>query len=398
MNKYILKTGVQHFIEKNWNTDIVSVLLKKPLFDGISQKELVQQLEGKKKSKDKLPTWFKTTGIHYPKKLHLEQTSSETTAAYKSNLVGGKTLVDITGGFGVDSYFFAKQMTSVIHCEINTELSEIAAHNFEVLGVENVSFHNQDGVEFLKGNNGTVEWIFVDPSRRDDKKGRVFILKDCVPDVAGNLNTFFGKTENVMIKTSPLLDILQGIKELEHVAEIHVVAVKNEMKELLWILKKGQTDEPRITTANLVGDTIRHFSFLPSEEKSATVNFALPKNYLYEPNAAILKAGAFKNIGGLFNLKKLHEHSHLYTSDVLIDFPGRRFAVESVIPYGKKSIRELGVDKANITVRNFSETVAAIRKKHNIKDGGAVYLFFTTDLNGRPIVIKCHKPNQGMPT
>ncbi|WP_313790930.1 THUMP-like domain-containing protein [Allomuricauda sp. SCSIO 65647] len=371
----------------------MSVLLKKPLFDGISQKELAQQLEGKKKSKDKLPTWFKTAGIYYPKKLHLEQTSSEATAAYKAGLIGAKTLVDITGGFGVDSYFFAKQVTSITHCEINTELAEIVAHNFEVLGVENISFHNQDGIEFLKGLEDKVEWVFADPSRRDDKNGRVFILKDCVPDVVGHLETIFGKTENVMLKTSPLLDISQGIKELSFVAEVHVVAVKNEVKELLWILRKGQTDEPRITTVNLVGHAIGHFSFLPSEEKSATIDFALPNNYLYEPNAAILKAGAFKNVGIRFNLKKLHEHSHLYTSDVLIDFPGRRFAVESVIPYGKKSIRQLGLGKANITVRNFPESVATIRKKHNIREGGDTYLFFTTDLEGKLIVIKCLKEN-----
>tara|TARA_Y100001933_G_scaffold172174_2_gene170318 strand:+ start:7115 stop:8293 length:1179 start_codon:yes stop_codon:yes gene_type:complete len=391
LNKNILKTGVQTFIEKKWNADIMSVLLKKPVFEDISQQELVQQLEGKKKSKDKLPTWFNTMGIYYPKKRNLEQTSSEITAAYKAALVSGKSLVDLTGGFGVDTYFFSNKIARVDHCEIDAELSEIVAHNFSLFGIENVSFHTKDGMEFLKECNGKADWVYADPSRRDDKKGRVFLLKDCEPDIVGNLDTILEKTANVLLKTSPLLDISQGTKELKHVAKIHVVALKNEVKELLWVLKKGYRKEPQIITANLMGDSVQHFSFFPSEERNAKVNIGPPSKFLYEPNAAILKAGAFKLIADRFGIQKLHEHSHLYTSNRLIDFPGRCFAIQSVIPYGKKTLKELGVEKANVTVRNFPEAVATIRKKHKIKGGGDTFLFFTTNMHGKLIVLKCTK-------
>ena len=391
MNKEVLKTGVQNFIEKNWNTDIVSVLLKKPIFESVSQQALAQQLEGKKKAKYKLPTWFESTGIYYPKKLHLEQTSSETTAQYKANLIDGKTLIDITGGFGVDSYFFSKKMTSIVHCETNPELSEIAAHNFRAMGADNVSFHNEDGLTFLKAHKSTFDWVYADPSRRDNNKQRVFLLEDCVPDIIGNLEAIFEKTDKVLLKTSPLLDLTKGAKELEHVVEIHVVSVKNEVKELLWILKRDHGDEPKITATNLENDGAQYFSFWPSEEKDAKADLALPSKFLYEPNAAILKAGAFKLTADRFGIQKLHEHSHLYTSNRLIDFPGRRFAIRSVIAYGKKALKDLGVEKANITVRNFPESVATIRKKHKIKDGGDCYLFFTTNIHGKLIVLKCTK-------
>lgn len=391
MNKEVLKTGVQSFIEKNWNTDIVSVMLKKPIFDTISQQELAQQLEGKKKAKNKLPTWFGSTGIYYPKKVHLEQTSSEATAEYKANLISGKALIDITGGFGVDSHYFSKKIDTVIHCEINKALAEIVAHNSAILGSENIKVHYGDGLKFINGYAGKIDWVYADPSRRDAKKQRVFLLGDCIPDIVGNLGSIFEKTPNVLLKTSPLLDISKGLQELKHVVEIHVVAVKNEVKELLWVMNKGHGEEPRIIAVNLTGSGVQHFSFLPSEEKDAVANLALPDEFLYEPNAAILKAGAFKAVGKRFNLQKLHEHSHLYTSTSPIDFPGRCFKVQSVLPYEKKALQQAGLNKANVTVRNFMESVAAIRKKHKIKDGGDTFLFFTTNMHGKLVVLKCTK-------
>ena len=391
MNELILNTGIQDFIDKNWNADIMSVLLQKPFFEGISQKELAEQLEAKKKCKDKLPTWFNSPNIYYPNKLNIEQTSSEQTAQYKANLVHGKTLLDLTGGFGVDTYFFSKKIETVFHCEINPDLSEIAHHNFDVLGQKNIICIPEDGIQYLGDTNEKYDWVYVDPSRRNDVKGKVFLLKDCLPDLTENLAAIFGKTNRLLIKTSPLLDIKQGIGELDFVKEIHVVAVNNEVKELLFLLERGHTDDVTMKTINFVHDEKMVFDFSLGKEHETESEFNEPLEYLYEPNAAILKAGGFKSVGKAFGLKKLHQHSHLYTATGLVDFPGRRFKVLEVLPYSKNALKPFAQQKANITTRNFPISVAELRKKHKIKDGGEVYLFFTTDLNNNLTVLKCEK-------
>ncbi|MEM8845981.1 MAG: class I SAM-dependent methyltransferase [Bacteroidota bacterium] len=369
----------------------MSVLLQKPLFEGISQKELAQQLESKKKTKEKLPTWFNSNGIYYPPKLHIEQTSSEVTAAYKSNLVSGNSLVDLTGGLGVDSYFFSKKVSSVFHCELNHELSAIAAHNFKQLEVDNVRCIPQDGFHFLQNSSSTFDWIFVDPSRRSDTKGKVFLLKDCEPNIPTVLPELFHYSKNVLIKVSPLLDITQAIQELNFIKEIHIVAWNNEVKELLFLLEENFNEETTFHAVNLNSEGKEVFSFTKAEEKSSTSTFGLPEMYLYEPNAAILKAGAFKSVGHQFEVKKLHSHSHMYTSQKLIEFPGRRFSIKSNLPYSKNTMKSFKGAKANITTRNFPITVDQLRKKHKILDGGNDYLFFTTTLDDSKRVILCEK-------
>ncbi|NNL08629.1 MAG: class I SAM-dependent methyltransferase [Croceitalea sp.] len=391
MNKSILNTGVQLFIKNNWNTDIMSVLLKKPLFKQVSQKELAEQLEAKKKCKDKLPLWFNTPKIYYPNKLHIEQTSSEITADYKAKIVGGKTLLDLTGGLGVDTYFFSKIVDHIWHCEINPELSKIAAHNLAILGCANITFVQNDGVEFIKSNLAAYDWIYVDPSRRSDAKGKVFLLEDCLPNMTKNLQLLFHSTKNVLIKTSPLMDISKGIDELEAVKEIHVVAVANEVKELLWVLEKGFEGDIKIKTVNLLPGQSQVFEFWRDEESSAISEYGVPNKYLYEPNAAIMKSGGFKSVGNYFGVDKLNEHSHLYTSSQLTAFPGRRFIIEEIVPYRKKELQKLGISKANITTRNFPLTVVTLRKKLKIKDGGDDYLFFTKGLDDQLLVIRCRK-------
>lgn len=391
MNKNVLNTGVQEFIKINWYTDTMSVLLQKPIFDGVSQKELVEQCEAKKKCKDKLPTWFSTNQIYYPNKLNIEQTSSEITAQYKTNLVGGKSLIDITGGFGIDSYFFSQKIARITHCEIDENLSKIAAYNFDILGIKNCSCVAENGLHFLAKSNSHFDWIFIDPSRRNDSKEKIFFLADCLPNVPENLELLFSKSSNILIKTSPLLDFSIGINELKFVKEIHVVAVQNEVKELLWILEKDYQNSINIKTVNFIKEQQETFDFMLHDEKETIPEFALPLHYLYEPNSAILKSGAFKSVANRFELKKLQEHSHLYTSYTLIDFPGRSFKIEKVIPYQKKEIQKLNIGKANVSTRNFPETVENIRKKHYIKDGGNVYLFFTKNIENNLIVLVCKK-------
>ncbi|WP_158976747.1 class I SAM-dependent methyltransferase [Cellulophaga sp. L1A9] len=391
MNKYILNTGVQEFIINNWNTDIMSVLLKKQQFTGVTQKALSEQLEAKKKCKDKLPTWFKTAQIYYPNKLNIEQTSSETTAQYKTTIVAGNTLLDLTGGFGVDSYFFSQKIKAVYHCELNENLSEIAQYNFDILGRKNITCIAENGLEFLAKTELDFDWIFIDPSRRNDAKEKVFFLSDCLPNVPENLALLFSKSKSLLIKTSPLLDFTIGINELKFVKEIQVVALQNDVKELLWIVEKNYDKEIKVKTINLSKSKTETFEFALNNEKKVVSSLSEPLTYLYEPNSAILKSGAFKSVGNHFKLNKLHEHSHLYTSNDLLDFPGRIFKIDAVIPFNKKEIQKQKIVKANITTRNFPESVAYIRKKYKIKDGGHTYLFFTTDSRDKLVLLKCSK-------
>jgi hypothetical protein len=219
----------------------------------------------------------------------------------------------------------------------------------------------------------------------------VFFLKDCLPNVPNHLNDLFKYSNAIAIKTSPLLDLSVGINELKHVKAIHIIAVKNDVKELIWIIENGFDSEITIKTVNIVADTKDVFSFSLNDESKAVVAFELPLKYLYEPNSSILKSGGFNSLAESYKLSKLHQHSHLYTSNDLVDFPGRTFKIETVISYNKKNVKALRISQANVTTRNFLETVQHIRKKHRIKDGGKNYLFFTTNYRNEKIVVVCSK-------
>ncbi len=387
MKDSILNTEIQEFINTHLNSDIASILLKGTNFPTLETKDIIEQIEAKKRSEKKLPTWFNAKSIYYPNKINIEQTSSEITAQYKAELISGESIIDLTGGFGVDCFYFSKVFESVIHCEINKSLSEIVNHNYTLLNVNNISTKNIDGIEFLKSATNAFDWIYLDPSRRHESKGKVFFLNDCLPNVPEHLDLLFKHSKNILIKTSPLLDLSVGISELHFVKTIHIVAVNNEVKELLWILEHGFEGDISIKTTNIKKEDVEHFNFSMEREKSLESKYSQPLTYLYEPNSAILKAGAFESISNQLNVHKLHKHSHLYTNETLIDFPGRRFKIENIIHFNKKELKNLDISKANITTRNFPETVEQLRKKLKIKDGGNNYLFFTTDLNDNKIVI-----------
>ena len=215
------------------------------------------------------------------------------------------------------------------------------------------------------------------------------VLRVCLPNVPEKLDFYYRFTSNLMIKTAPILDITAGLSELQNVKAIHIVALENEVKELLWIIEKDWIGNPKITTINLTKEKTETFSF--EWNSVAVAEYSEPKTYLYEPNAAIMKSGGFDWISAQFKLKKLHPHSHLYTSDTLIEFPGRVFAIDQTVPYNKTEMKLLGNQKANITIRNFPDTVENIRKKWKINDGGNCYSFFTTDVNNHKIVLLCSK-------
>ena len=391
MNKNILNIEIQDFIDSNLNSKTSDILFKGTPFNCVTSKEIVAQVEAKIKCEKKLPTWFGAKNIYYPNKLNIEQTSSEVTAAYKSSLVDGQTIIDLTGGFGVDSFYFSKRFKSVVHCEIDPSLSQIAQHNFKQLQIDNIETINADGLDYLKIEKIIFDWIYVDPSRRHDSKGKVFFLKDCLPNVPEQIGTLFKYSKNILVKTSPLLDLSVGIGELKHVKAIHVVALNNEVKELLWLLEDGFSAPISVKTVNIKSNAEEHFSFEMEDEKEASPIYGHPSVYLFEPNAAILKAGGFNSISKALDLIKLHKHSHLYTNDSLINFPGRVFKIENIIPYNKKELKRFGIAKANITTRNFPECVQQIRSKFKIKEGGDDYLFFTTNKNDEKIVLACTK-------
>ncbi|MDO6743967.1 class I SAM-dependent methyltransferase [Tenacibaculum soleae] len=389
MNQHILHKEVQDFITTNLNSDITKLILKGSPFNNISIQELSNQIISKQKSKNKLPNWFNTQNVYYPPKISIEQTSSEITANYKSNLVLGDTIIDVTGGFGIDTFYFAKKFKNVIHSEINDELSKIVAHNYQQLKVNNIQTVASDGLEFLKNTNQKFDCIYIDPSRRDDIKGKVFLLKDCLPNVAENIDFLFTKSANILIKNSPMLDITATINELKFVKEIHIIAVNNEVKELLFLLKKEYKGTVNVNTVNLLKDKNQEFNFIL--KNNSDLKYNSPQKFIYEPNAAILKSGGFNQITKQYNVGKLHQHSHLYTSEEIIEnFPGRIFKIDAVFSYNKKQLKkELAIDKANITTRNFPKTVAQIRKETKLKDGGNIYLFFTKNLDEKLIVLKC---------
>tara|TARA_R110000868_G_scaffold56488_5_gene174806 strand:+ start:19133 stop:20335 length:1203 start_codon:yes stop_codon:yes gene_type:complete len=391
LNKAILNIDIQDFINTNIGTDIATLLLKGTHFTKVETKDIVEQIEAKKKSKNKLPTWFSTKNIYYPNKLNIEQTSSELTADYKSKLIQGSSIIDITGGFGVDCYYFSKHFKKVVYCEIDKPLSSLVGYNYKLLGADNIETYNIDGIKYLIASNKIFNWVYIDPLRRHDSKGKVFFLNDCLPNVPAQLGTLFKHTNNIMIKTSPLLDLSVGINELQFVKSIYVIGVNNDVKELLWILEKGFAGEIEVKTVNIIKNRQEHFDFMFEDEKKTGSNYARPLTYLYEPNSAILKAGAFQSITKQFDVFKLEKHSHLYTSEHLVDFPGRRFKIEQIVPYNSKSIKRLGIKAANITTRNFPETVQQIRKKLALKDGGDLYLFFTINYDLNKIVIITHK-------
>lgn len=387
----LLSKNIQEFIAKNTGASLTKLALQKNPFPEVDWILILNQIEAKTKAKDKLPTWFATENIIYPSKISVEQTSSEKTAAYKASLISGKSLIDLTGGFGVDDYYFSKRFEKVTHCEINKDLSEIVKHNFEQLQITNCYFFADDSTNVLNEMNQKWDWIYIDPSRRNDAKGKVFMLKDCLPNVPEFLDFYFEKTNSILIKTAPLLDLSAGLSELKFVKNIHIIALENEVKELLFEIHNHYSGEITIKTANILKDKIESFEFVLGNE-SDFPTYNLPQKYLYEPNSSIMKSGGFDEVSSIFKINKLHKHSHLYTSEELIAFPGRTFEIEKVISYNKNDMKtELLNQQANITTRNFPDTVENIRKKWKIKNGGDLYCFFTTDKNDNKIVLICRK-------
>lgn len=388
------------FIRAHRKDDVRVLALQARKYPLVDMAEAVVQIAGRQIAEKKIPSWAEIEGIGYPPHLSMEQCSSEAAARYKASLVKGETFADLTGGLGVDCSFMARRFRQADYVERQESLCELAVHNFALLGLEHIRVHCADGVSYLQEME-PVDCLFLDPARRDSHGGKTVAVSDCEPDVSALEPLLVEKGRQVMIKLSPMLDLSNAFQALKHISQVHIVAVHNECKELIILLEErcGMTDkadtEVRISCEQIVDNLLMPpFVFTLSEEKNAACEWAdRVESYLYEPGVALLKAGAYRLLSSRYGVKKLHPNSHLYTSDKAMDFPGRRFRVEAVSGFGKKELKTLlqGVEKANLTVRNFPASVAELRKKLKLKEGGDVYLFATTLKNGERVLIKCLK-------
>ena len=383
------------FIEENARADVRSLALQAKKYPQVDMAMAVVQIAGRQIAEAKVPSWCRTEGLFYPKHLSMEQCSSEATAIYKAGLVEGDSFADLTGGFGIDCSFLSRKFKQADYVERQAELCELAKHNFPLLGL-NIGVHNEDGVEYLKQMQ-PVDCLFLDPARRDGHGGKTVAIADCEPDVSALEDLLVEKARKVMVKLSPMLDLSLALKHLKYVREVHIVSVNNECKELLLILQKESASSDITIHCEHIVNASEHqsFSFTQEQERTSDCPLAMEVGaYLYEPNASILKAGAYRSLTQTYACKKLHASSHLYTSEHFIeDFPGRRFRVEAVSGFGKKELKEFlqGMEKANLTIRNFPSSVADLRKRLKLKEGGEDYLFATTLADESKVIIKCKK-------
>ena len=381
----LLQPEIQQFIRLHENEDPfhLSLTLAKANTESWPIKLIIEQIQARQKAKLKMPGWYQQPGILFPPPVSVEQASSEITARFKSSLVNGKIAVDLTGGMGVDSHFLSTKFDQVHYVEQDEHLATLAQHNFTTLQLQNVKVHHQTADDFLSQLSEKVDLIFIDPSRRTQKK--VFRLEDSEPNIEKLLPILWKKTSRVLLKSSPLQDISHALKLLNQVCEVWVVAIQNDCKEVLYLLSPNQP-EITINCHNIKKESNELFSFQHDDE-ATSINYSLPHRYLYEPNVAILKAGAFKSIAAKFDINKLHKNSHLYTSDNIIEaFPGRIFKVEKLLQFSKKAAKHLPA-KLNIISRNFPLSVQKISAKLSIKEGGEQYLIATTLSNNEKKLI-----------
>ncbi len=387
----------QQFIREHLSDNVRTLALQAKKYPNVDMPTAITQIAGRQTAAEKIPSWKEIEDIWYPKHLSLEQCSSEITARYKASLLQGDSLTDLTAGFGIDCSFLAAGFQSVTYVERQEELCEIATHNFPILNLNHITVRNEDGVDHLKAMS-PVDCIFLDPARRNEHGGKTVAISDCEPDVAELEELLLSKANRIMVKLSPMLDLTLALKELEYTQEVHIISVNNECKELLLLLGQNPPAEVPIHCVNLSTkgkQEEQHFVFTREQEQRSECAYTdALENYLYEPNASLLKAGAFRSIATAYPVKKLHPNSHLYTSDTLITgFPGRIFRIVDQCSFNKKEIKENLADlkKANLTVRNFPATVAELRKRINLAEGGDTYLFASTLNNGQKILIRCEK-------
>ncbi len=382
MNTKILEKSVQDYINANLNSDLHSLLLKKSPFQDVSSLELVQQIHGRKIASKKFP-FLDRSDIIFPPHLNLEQSSSESTARYKSEIIQGESFADLTSGFGIDGYYFAQKFSEILLNDLDESLLDIVKYNWSILQ-QDAKFNSSKIEDFILNENESFDAIYFDPARRDSTKKKVFLLEDLSPNILEIQEQLLKRAPQILIKLSPLIDLHYLKNELRNLAEIHIVGVRNEVKEVLVLLKRDTPDSTRIVCVNLETSE-PNFEFEMGDEKVDAL-FSEVQDYLYIPNNSILKSGAFNLVSKQFGIQKLHSNTQLYTSNkYLEDFPGRVLNVEKI---NGKDLKK--GEKFNIISKNYPLKPEEIKKKYKLQDGGENYLIATQDSSGK-ILLKSIK-------
>nr|WP_287938724.1 class I SAM-dependent methyltransferase [Algoriphagus sp.] len=374
----------RQFVQDHLTEDPALLLFKyqgKVTFD---LKMAVQQISARQKAAKKLPDWSANPNLLFPASISLEQSSSEETARFKGEGMTGKSMIDLTGGFGVDFFYLSQEFEKGIYCERQPELFQITKHNLEQLepleGLDRkFEFFEGDGLDFLKKTNIHFDLIYADPARRGNRNQKLYKLQDCEPDVVSAWSLLRSKSDKILIKASPMLDIYQAWSELPEIQKITVVSVKNEVKELLLSWEKEKTQESRKISAVDLGSENLKFTFDPKEEENAAAELGEAEKYLIEPLSGILKAGAFTLFAARFGLKKLEKNSHIYTANQFpSEIPGRIFEILGEVSPKKQEIKKLFPrGKVNVICRNYSIGAEELKKKLGLKDGGEDFLIGT---------------------
>lgn len=392
------------FIREHADDDVRQLALRGSKMSEVDLSYALEQIAGRQKAHTKLPSWASIDGIVYPPHLSMEQCSSEATARYKASIAGkGALFVDLTAGFGVDMAFIAQGFQKAVHVERQPQLCAISSENYNVLGLNHIEVVCGDGVEYLHTMNH-ADLLFIDPARRDEHGGRTYGIADCTPNVLEMLDEMLEKADRVMIKLSPMLDWRKAVADLGKVNDVHIISVDNECKELLLAVnseergKNSASPSLRVVCVNLLSDGNKEcfeFDGYHASPSSSAFHFSpFDSRFLYEPNASIMKAGCFGLLEQRFEVMQLDKNSHLFVSDKeVIGFPGREFLIEKRTSMNKRELKAAlaGVDKANITVRNFPMSVAELRKRLKLKEGGEVYIFATTIANEGHQLLVCRK-------
>ena len=399
----------RQFVREHRTDDVRSLMLSGTRWKDVDMRQACVQIAAWQRACTKLPSWAAQDDILYPEQLPMEQCSSELTARYKAEVVPvgsqRRSIADLTGGFGIDATMLAQGNVHLTFVERNPALCDLARHNLPLMGVQDIEVIGGD-CEAVLPTLPHQDLIYIDPARRDSHGGRTFALADCAPDVEQLQDLLLAHADCVMVKLSPMLDIADTLRRLRHIHEIHVVSVDGECKELLIIIGAPSdamaSQQVPITCVNLSDRHPRQtFTFTHEEELLATCSHTtMLGRYLYEPNTSVLKAGALRCVAQRFRLLKLHPNSHLYTSsEHLSDFPGRSFEVVSVSDFNKKNIAQLlsDIPCANLTVRNFPLSVAELRRRLKLSEGGSDYLFATTLSDEKHVLIRCRKPTTPSP-
>ena len=395
-NPHLVKPEVLDYLAKHQNSDPKQRAFRSSPFDEVTRIELQQQWEGRDRICKKLPSWYKNKQALFPARLNLEQCSSEKTADYKAALIQSKLkkqkaiLADITGGFGVDSFAFAKQGFQVHYCERQSDLAQLVAYNSMAFGLDDFHTYAQEAEAFFLQSKINFDLVYADPARRDEEQNRVFALEQTEPNLKSLLSFLPSRTPYLLLKTSPFLDIQQGLNALPNATEVHVVAIGKEVKELLWwVPLNEEKSQPQIICAHYANDQWKETRFSYGDIAVAESIFGEPEGYLYLPNPSLMKSGAFDWISQEFGVKKIQKNSHLYSSPLRLDFPGKRFTILDTLSPTSKQLKKYKNQKWEVVSRNYPSRVEEIRQQFRIKAGGkSDYLFFTRNQQDQALLIE----------